>query len=99
MQIPVRLHYGAAALRSSERAFTPVLLGPRRSGLLYTTWQSSAPHVVAPAWTRTRALQQDLASEAEKFIKDIETQEDTTAGDLETQYESLRSQVCLRRGF
>ena len=44
---------------------------------------------------RTRALQEDLASEAERFVRDIESQDSSPAGDLEAQYEQLRSQVVI----
>lgn len=42
---------------------------------------------------RTRAVQEELASEAERFVREIESQDSPPAGDLETQYEQLRSQV------
>ena len=63
-------------------------LNLRHSSTLAKPWNFSHSQGVS-----TSALKEDLASEAEKFVRDFECQDSAQPGGLEGQYEQLRSQV------
>ena len=92
--------FGPCALQTVTSTVRPrihtVSLRPLRRSA--RSWIGPATYKAYPH-IRTAALREDLASEAERFVRDIENQQDTADGSLEAQYEMLRNQVSLKWGL